>query len=121
MTGVLYQAKIGDGFEKKGLIRRGTFFNTPKEAVSEAFQLKERMDKKYKNKIVWNYDGDMKGSSKKLKILRGFLNGDIESEPFYLQIVSVTKDRRSAVSPNHAKKVTIKDKKILEKVVEFLK
>lgn len=121
MTGVLYQAKLGDGFKKKGLNRRGTFFKTPKEAVSEAFQLKEWIDKKYKNKIVWDYNGDMRGSSKKLKILRGFLNGDLKSKPFYLQIVSVTKDGRSAVSPNHPKKVTAKDKKIQEKVMELLK
>ncbi|WP_186576387.1 hypothetical protein [Aquibacillus kalidii] len=121
MTGILYQAKIGDGFKKKGLNRRDTFFSTPKDAVSEAFQLKERIDKKYKNKIVWDYDGEMKGSLKKMKILKGFLNGDLESEPFYLQIVSVGEEGKSAVSPNQPKKVTAKDKKVLNKVIEFLK
>jgi hypothetical protein len=121
MTEVYYQAKVGDGFQRKGLNRKNSFFNTPKEAVSEAMQLKERMDKKYKKKIVWDYEGEMTGSPKKMKILRGFLDGDRDSEPFYLQIVSVDKDGKSTVDPNEPKKLTLKDKKVLNKVLDLLR
>ncbi|MRH42115.1 hypothetical protein GH741_05425 [Aquibacillus halophilus] len=121
MTGMLYQAKIGDGFKKKGLNRRGTFFKTPKEAVSEALALKESIDQTYKNGIEWDYNGKMTGSVKKVKILRGFLNGDRESEPFYLQILTVKKEKSSAVTPKKPKTVTTKDKKVLDKVMELLK
>ena len=122
MTSVLYQAKAGDGFKKKGLKRTNTFFSTPQEAVSEALALKERMDVTYSNKIQWDYNKEITGSSLKMNILRGYLGGDRETKPFYLQILSVEPEKDiDAVSPIIAKKLTAKDKKVVKKVIQFLK
>ncbi|MBM7570870.1 hypothetical protein [Aquibacillus albus] len=123
MTSTLYQAKVGDGFKMKGLNRKNSFFNTPKEAVSEAFALKERIDKRYKHGIEWDYTRKMTGSAKKVKILRGYLNGDKESEPFYLQIVTVDNSKEGIlpVTPKKPKTITSKDEKVLDKVVKLFK
>jgi len=122
MTSVLYQAKAGDGFKKKGLKRTNTFFSTPQEAVSEALALKERMDVTYSNKIQWDYNKEITGSSLKMNILRGYLGGDRETKPFYLQILSVEPEKNiDAVLPIIAKKLTAKDKKVVKKVIQFLK
>ncbi|WP_226036870.1 hypothetical protein [Aquibacillus saliphilus] len=123
MSGILYQAKAGDGFKKEGLNRKNTFFNTPTEAVSEALALKEKMDQRYENEIEWDYSGEMTGPVKKIKILRGYLDGDRKSKPFYLQIVTVENqtEQLNVVSAKKPKKVTTKDKKVLNKVVKLLK
>ncbi|MDC3424111.1 hypothetical protein NC797_06265 [Aquibacillus sp. 3ASR75-11] len=123
MTSNLYQAKAGDGFKMTGMNRRNSFFSTPKEAVSEALALKEKMDKRYENGIEWDYNGKMTGSTNKMKILRGYLNGDRESVAFYLQIVTVKnqKEKVSVVSPKKPKTVSSKDKEVLNKVIKLLK
>ena len=121
MTSILYQAKVGDGFAKKGFTRKNSFFKTPKEAFSEALALKERIDKKYKNKIEWDYNGMMKGSAKKVKILRGFLNGNRKSEPFYLQILTLDneKENKDVVFPKKPQKLSAKDKQLLKTVANL--
>jgi hypothetical protein len=117
---MIYQAKAGDGFKKKGLKRTNSFFNTPQEAVSEALALKEQMDTTYDNKIEWDYNGKITGSFKKLNFLRGYLGGDRETKPFYLQIVSVeSKEIVRKNSPIEAKKLTSNDKKMFKKVVQL--
>ncbi|MDC3414021.1 hypothetical protein [Terrihalobacillus insolitus] len=123
MTSNLYQAKAGDGFKMTGMKRRNSFFSTPKEAVSEALALKEKMDQRYENGIEWDYNGKMTGSTNKMKILRGYLNGDRESVAFYLQIVTVKnqKEKVSVVSPKKPKTVSSKDKEVLNKVIKLLK
>ena len=121
MTSMLYQAKAGDGFRKKGVRRTDAFFNTLQEAVSEAFALKEKMDVTYKHEIQWDYTRDVTGSSSKMKILKGYLAGNRETQPFYLQIISVISDE--SMNPNASKKpksLSAKDKKILKKAVQFL-
>jgi hypothetical protein len=122
MTSMLYQAKAGDGFKKTGIKRTNSFFNTPKEAVSEALALKEKMDVTYKNEIQWDYNGEITGSPEKMNILRGYLGGDRETKPFYLQIVSISpKEKVSIVSPIKTKNLTPKDKKVITKVVKLFK
>ncbi|MFC0472395.1 hypothetical protein ACFFHM_18380 [Halalkalibacter kiskunsagensis] len=122
MTSTIYQAKAGDGFKKTGLKRTNSFFNTPREAVSEALALKEQMDLTYDNKIEWDYNGKITGSNKKLNFLRGYLGGDKETKPFYLQIVSVESPKKARKgSPIEAKKLTSNDKKVLKKVVQLFK
>ncbi|MFZ3590746.1 hypothetical protein ACOI1C_16205 [Bacillus sp. DJP31] len=122
MTSVFYQAKAGDGFQKKGLKRTNFFFNTHQEAVSEVLALKERMDDTYKNDIQWDYNGEITGSSSKMKILRGYLGGDLETNPFYLQIVSTEQtDKVKTITPGKPKKLTPKYKKVIKRVEEFLK
>ncbi|WP_407271830.1 hypothetical protein [Radiobacillus sp. PE A8.2] len=122
MSELLYQAKAGDGFKMK-VNRRNSFFNTPKEAVSEALAWKEKMDERYNNLIEWDYNGKMAGSVSKFKFLKGYLKGDRKSTPFYLQIVTVDneKDELNAVSPKEPTTVSTKDKKMLNKVVKLLK
>lgn len=121
MTVTSYQAKAGDGLKKAGMKRVNSFFNTPQEAVSEALALKERMDKKYKNEIQWDYDGLITGSTKKLKILKGYLGGNRDSSPFYLEISSVQSVEQTCLTPPiKPKKMTSKDQMILDKVEQFL-
>lgn len=116
----LYQAKIGDGIKQKGIKRRDTFFNTPEEAVSEAFALKEKIDGFYQNEIEWDYDGKITGSSNNLKILKGYFRGDKKSHAFYLQILSIKKTKKfSAVSPIKPSKLTAKDKKALKNAIKW--
>jgi hypothetical protein len=122
MTGILYQAKAGDAIKKKWLKRTNSFFNTPQEAVSEALALKEKMDTTYENGIQWDYNAKITGSSEKMNILKGYLDGDRESKPFYLQIVKVmTKEKVSSASPFKPKKITAEDKKVLKKVIRLFK
>ncbi|MDC3418249.1 hypothetical protein [Aquibacillus salsiterrae] len=123
MTSVLYQAKVGDGFTKKGILRKNSLFKTAGEAVSEALALKEVLDKKYKNKIKWDYNGDMSGSLEKVKILQGLLNRENEKIPFFLQIVAVD-DQTSKVKPTTPKKphtISKADKKMASEALSFLK
>ncbi|MDL4841229.1 hypothetical protein [Aquibacillus rhizosphaerae] len=123
MTSMLYQAKAGDGFKMRGMNRRNSFFKTPKEAVSEALALKEKMDKRYENDIEWDYNGEMTSSANRMKFLKGYLGGDRKSKPFYLQIVTVDnqEDGFSVVSPKKPRTVTAKDKKVLNKVIKLFK
>ncbi|QDP41186.1 hypothetical protein [Radiobacillus deserti] len=122
MTAYLYQARAGDGIKMKGLKRKNSFFNTPEEAVSEALALKENMDKRYKHGIQWDYKGKMAGTVKKFKFLRGYLEGDRETPPFYLQIIKVEnkQDELQAIPPNKPKKVTQKDKTVMNRVLKVL-
>ncbi|MDE3838867.1 hypothetical protein C0966_05680 [Bacillus methanolicus] len=121
MTIKLYQAKAGDGIKKRGIKRSDSFFRTPEEAVSEALGLKERIDKKYKNEIKWDYDGKITGSIKKMKILRGYLDGNRESLPFYLEILSIEQKDVPTVSPLKPKKMSVEDQKVLDSVVRLFK
>lgn len=117
---MLYQAKIGDGFKQRGWNRKNSFFKSPREAVSEALALKEKMDVRYKDEIKWEYNGKVTGTRNKMKFLKGYLGGDTESKPFYLQIVSVKQeDTISPVSPVMPKKITNKDKQVMEKIVNL--
>jgi hypothetical protein len=121
MGSVLYQARAGDGFRKKGL-KRNSFFSTPEDAVSEVLALKEKMDLTYKNEIQWDYTGEITGKPEKMKILRGYLGGDRETNAFFLQIVSVEQEAEmNTVSPIMPKKLSAKDKKVMGKVKKFLK
>jgi hypothetical protein len=121
MTVKVYQAKAGDGIKKVGMKRANSFFSTPQEAVSEALALKERLDTKYQNEIEWNYGGLITGSTKKLKILRGYLAGNRASNPFYLEILSdESLDHVHLVSPMKPKRLTLEDRKVLERVEQFL-
>lgn len=118
----LYQAKAGDGSKKKGLRRMKSYFSTPEDALSEAFALKEKMDSRYENEIEWDYQGDFTGTPEKMKILRGYLNGNRESTAFYLEILSVeNNDGIKPVSPYKPKSVTKDDKKISTRVMKKLK
>jgi hypothetical protein len=118
----LYQAKAGDGSTKKGLRRTQSYFTTPQDAVSEALALKERMDSKYTNEIEWDYKSDFTGTSDKMKILKGYLNGNRESTAFYLEILcSENTEKIKPVSPIKPKSVTKEDKKVLNRVVKMLK
>ncbi|WP_079509304.1 hypothetical protein [Mesobacillus jeotgali] len=121
MLVTLYQAKAGDGSKKKGLRRTKSFFSTPEDALLEAFALKEKMDKRYENEIEWDYQGVFTGTTQKMKILKGYLKGNRESTPFYLEIQSVeNNDKIKPVSPFQPKSVTKDDKKILTKVMKKL-
>jgi hypothetical protein len=118
----LYQAKAGDGNKKKGMRRTQSFFTTPQDAVSEALALKEKMDSRYENEIEWDYKGDFTGTADKMKILRGYLKGNRESTPFYLEILCVENTEKiKPVSPIKPKSVTKEDKKVLNKFVKMLK
>ncbi|MCT2536528.1 hypothetical protein NC661_03285 [Aquibacillus koreensis] len=122
MSNVLYQAKVGDGFAKKSLLRKNSLFKTAGEAVSEALAIKESLDKKYKNKIQWDYNGIMSGSVEKVKILQGLLNGDKKTIPFYLQIVTVGDETNvTPSSPKKPQKISAKDKKVVNQAISFLK
>jgi hypothetical protein len=117
----LYQAKAGDGQKKKGLRRTESFFTTPNDAVSEAFALKERMDSRYSNEIEWDYQSAFTGTADKMKILKGYLNGNRDSTPFYLEILCVKDSAKiKPVSPIKPKNVTQQDKNIITKVVKRL-
>jgi hypothetical protein len=120
MANKVYQAKAGDGVKKMGIKRVNSFFGTPGEAVSEALALKEKIDAQYKNKIKWDYDGSLTGSTKKLKILKGYLNGNHDSHPFYLEILSVEPlEHVQIVSPIKPKSVTLEDQKVVERVAQL--
>ncbi|AIE60022.1 hypothetical protein [Bacillus methanolicus] len=119
MTVKLYQAKAGDGIKKRGIKRSDSFFRTPEEAVSEALGLKERIDKKYKNEIHWDYEGKITGSIKKMKILRGYIDGNRKSHPFYLEILSIEQKDVPTVSPLKPKKMSAEDQKVLDNVVRL--
>jgi hypothetical protein len=122
MASVLYQARAGDGFRKKGLKRANSFFSTAEDAVSEVLALKEKMDLTYKNEIQWDYSGEITGNPEKMKILRGYLGGDRETNAFFLQIFSVEQEGEiNTVSPVMPKKLSPKDKKVISKVKKFLK
>jgi hypothetical protein len=121
MTNVLFQARAGDGLKKRGLKRADTFLKTAEEAVSEALGLKERMDHTYKNDITWDYGEMLKGSTNKVKILKGYLGGDRTTNPFYLEISTTENDERKAVAPIKPKNISKEDKKILKNVVRFYK
>lgn len=117
---MLYQAKAGDGFKKKGMKRTDTFFKTAQEAVSEALALKEKMDKTYKNEIHWDYKREISGKTDKLKILKGYLHGDRDTNPFYLEILCVKQLKTiSTTSPIKVKKMSKDDKNILKTVVSM--
>jgi hypothetical protein len=117
----LYQAKAGDGKKKKGLWRTKSYFTTPNEAVSEALALKEKMDSRYGNEIEWDYQSVFTGTTDKMKILKGYLNGNRESTPFYLEIHSVKNlDKIKPVSPKMPKLVSPQDKDIISRVVKKL-
>lgn len=121
MTNLLYQARAGDGFRKRGL-KRDTYFRTAEDAISEVLALKEKMDTKYNNEIAWDYAGDITGSSEKMKILKGYLGGDKKTDPFFLQIVSVEEnDGANIDQPIQPKKLSTKDKKVINKAIKFLK
>jgi hypothetical protein len=118
----LYQAKAGDGNMKKGMRRTQSFFTTPQDAVSEALALKERMDSRYANEIEWDYKSEFTGTADKMKILRGYLKGNRESTPFYLEILSVENSEKiKPVSPIKPKIVSKEDKKVLNKFIKLLK
>ncbi|MFC3885116.1 hypothetical protein ACFOU2_17235 [Bacillus songklensis] len=120
MTVKVYQAKAGDGIKKAGMKRANSFFSTPQEAVSEALALKERLDAKYQNEIEWNYDGLITGSTKKLKILKGYLAGNRASNPFYLEILSHEPlNLIQIASPMKPKRLTSEDRKVLDRVEQF--
>jgi hypothetical protein len=121
MSVTLYQARAGDGMKKRGLKRADTFFRTPAEAVSEALALKERMDSTYKNEIDWDYKTMLKGSTSKLKILKGYLGGDKASNPFYLEISATENVKAEPVAPIKPKSVSKEDKKVEKTVVKFYK
>ncbi|WP_223699905.1 hypothetical protein [Sutcliffiella deserti] len=121
MSVTLYQARAGDGLKKRGLKRVDTFFSTPKEAISEALALKERMDNTYKNEIDWDYKALLKGSTSKLKILKGYLGGNRESNPFYLEISTIMEDKVKPVSPKKPKSLSKEDKKVEKTVIKFYK
>ena len=113
----IYQAKAGDGVKMKGLKRVDSFFETPEEAASEAFSLKARLDKLYDHNIQWDYKANMSGSLKKVKILRGYLNGNRKTNPFYLEIISTKKLKTSKTSsPIKPKKMSEDDQKIVKNV-----
>jgi hypothetical protein len=117
-----YQAKAGDGSKKKGLRRTKSYFDTPEDALSEAFALKEKMDSRYKNQIEWDYQGAFTGTSEKMKILKGYLKGNRKTTPFYLEILSVdSAEKIKPVSPIKPKSVTKDDQKVLTKVMKKLK
>lgn len=118
----LYQAKAGDGSKKKGLRRTQSYFMTPEDALSEAFALKEKMDSKYANEIEWDYQGPFTGTSEKMKILKGYLKGNKQSSPFYLEILSVENvEKIKPVSPIKPKSFTKDDQKVQTKVMQKLK
>lgn len=117
----VYQVKVGDGVKKKSLSRKNSYFNTPQEAISEALAFKEKMDSEYSNEIEWDYKKGITGSSQKMKILSGYLGGDKNTKPFYLQILTVAlKKDFSLVQPFKPKKISVKDKKVLNNVSKAL-
>ncbi|HWO75117.1 MAG TPA: hypothetical protein VNM69_04255 [Bacillus sp. (in: firmicutes)] len=120
MTSSLYQAKVGDGIKQKGIKRTDSLFSSPKEAITEAFALKKKIDGQYNHKIEWDYDGEITGTSSNLKILKGYLNGDQESHAFYLQILSIKKsDKHSVISPIQPSQLSAKDQKALDNAVKW--
>lgn len=116
MTVTLYQAKVGDGVNMSTLKRMNTFFETPKDAISEALCLKEKIDTKYNKKIQWDFDGKVTGSNEKIKILKGYLDGDRKSHPFYLEVQSSEQLKDvPTVSPLKGKKsLSAKEKKVIK-------
>jgi hypothetical protein len=113
----LYQARAGDGVNMSTLKRMNTFFCTPKDAIAEALCLKEKMDAKYNEKIQWDFEGKITGSSEKVKILKGYLDGDRKSHPFYLEVQSSEQLKDvPTVSPLKGKKgLSAKEKKVIKK------
>jgi hypothetical protein len=113
----LYQARAGDGVNMSTLKRMNTFFGTPQDAIAEALCLKEKMDAKYNEKIQWDFEGKITGSSEKVKILKGYLDGDRKSHPFYLEVQSSEQLKDvPTVSPLKGKKgLSTKEKKVIKK------
>ncbi|MBM6617008.1 hypothetical protein [Bacillus suaedaesalsae] len=121
MTNVIYQARAGDGFRKRGL-KRDTYFRSAEDAISEVLALKEKMDSKYNNEIAWDYAGEITGNTAKMKILKGYLGGDKKTDPFFLQIVSIEEnDTANVDKPIHPKKISTKDKKVMNKAIKLFK
>jgi hypothetical protein len=120
MTVIVYQAQVADGIRKKGIKRMNSFFKTPEEAVEEALSLKEKLDSRYDNQIKWDYSKKITGTLEKMKILKGYLGGDVNSSAFYLQITSseIQKNLKLA-TPSKPKKVSAKDKKVISKVAKI--
>lgn len=120
MTVIGYQAQVADGLRKKGIKRINSFFKTPEEAVEEAFSLKEKLDSRYKNQIKWDYSKKITGTLEKMKILKGYLGGDEDSNAFYLQITtSEIKRNLKLATPSKPKKVSVNDKKVMSKVTKI--
>ncbi|WP_066056571.1 hypothetical protein [Robertmurraya korlensis] len=120
MTVIGYQAQVADGVRKKGIKRINSFFKTPEEAVEEAFSLKEKLDSRYKNQIKWDYTKKITGTLEKMKILKGYLGGDEDSNAFYLQITtSEIKRNLKLATPSKPKKVSVNDKKVMTKVTKI--
>jgi NDP-sugar pyrophosphorylase family protein len=120
MTVIGYQAQVADGIRKKGIKRANSFFKTPEEAVEEAFSLKEKLDTRYKNQIKWDYSKKITGTLEKMKILKGYLDGDEDSSAFYLQITTSEIQRNLKLStPSKPKKFTTNDKKVMTKVAKI--
>lgn len=113
-----YQAKAGDGINKSTLKRVNTFFSTPQDAITEALYLKEKMDFKYEKHIQWDFDAKITGSMEKIKILKGYLDGDRKTNPFYLEILSSEqkKDIPIATPLKNKKSFTNNELKMIENV-----
>ena len=113
----MYQAKAGDGVNKSTLKRMNTFFSTPQEAIAEALCLKAKMDTKYHEQIQWDFEGKITGSKEKVKILKGYLDGDRKTHPFYLEVQASEQLKDvPTVSPLKVKKgLSAKEKKVVKK------
>lgn len=120
MTVIVYQAQVADGIRKKGIKRMNSFFKTPEEAVEEALSLKEKLDSRYDNQIKWDYTKKFTGTLEKMKILKGYLGGDVNSSVFYLQITTseIQKNLKLA-TPSKPKKISAKDKEVMTKVAKI--
>ncbi|WML44439.1 hypothetical protein [Neobacillus sp. PS3-40] len=116
MTVKLYQARAGDGVNMSTLKRMNTFFGTPQDAIAEALCLKEKIDAKYNKKVQWDYEAKITGKSEKFKILKGYLDGDRKSHPFYLEVQSSEQLKNvPTVSPMKVKKsLSDKDLKVIK-------
>lgn len=115
---VLYQAKAGDGIKKKSMRRANKYFSTAEEAASEAISLKARLDKLYENEIQWDYESQMTGDNRKLKILRGYLGGNRQTHPFYLEILSSELSNCNPATPVIQKKMTKQEQMIIDNVIK---
>jgi hypothetical protein len=112
-----YQAKVGDGVNMSTVKRLNTFFSTPQDAIAEALCLKEKMDSKYEKNIKWDFEGKITESKGKMKILKGYLNGDRKTHPFYLEVQSSEqkKDIPTATPLKNKKSPSKKELKMAEK------
>ena len=116
MTVKLYQARAGDGVNMSTLKRINTFFGTPQDAIAEALCLKEKIDAKYNKKIQWDYEAKITSKNEKVKILKGYLDGDRKSHPFYLEVQSSEQLKNvPTVSPLKVKKgLSAKELKVVK-------